>query len=397
MRAINLSNALVASGHHVVLWSSDFYHQEKIHRFNDYKKVQISDLLEIRLIPSPGYEKNVGFARLFDHMVLAKNLKKMLKQEKIGPDIAFIGYPPIESASVMTHWLAKRNIPCLLDVKDQWPSFMVDALPRWGQGIGRILLSPYYYLAKRSMKEATGLTAMADDFLLWALDFSNRKKTNKDFVVPLTTKNSQFSADEIKDAVQWWLQKGVTDNGKAKVMFVGSHYPSLDFLPIFEAAALFIDKGIECDFIICGHGELTESLVIKAKNYKNIFFPGWIDRPKVEELAKMSIASIAPFKNIDCYVKSLPNKIIDSLSLGLPIISPLNGEVKRLIDIEKVGLMYREGSGVSLYDSIIKLKSDKNLCTKISENSINLYNKKFSYEVVYGEIVEHLESLSIAK
>ena len=78
MRAINLSNALVASGHHVVLWSSDFYHQEKIHRFNDYKKVQISDLLEIRLIPSPGYEKNVGFARLFDHMVLATNLKKML-------------------------------------------------------------------------------------------------------------------------------------------------------------------------------------------------------------------------------------------------------------------------------------------------------------------------------
>ena len=397
MRAINLSNALVASGHHVILWSSDFYHQDKIHRFNDYKKIQISNLLEIRLIPSPGYEKNVGFARLFDHMVLAKNLKKMLKQEDSGPDIAFIGYPPIESASVMIHWLTKRNIPCLLDVKDQWPSFMVDALPGWGQGIGRILLSPYYYLAKRTMKEATGLTTMADDFLLWALDFSNRKKTNKDLVVPLTTENSQFSADAIKDAVQWWSQKGIVDNGKAKVMFVGSHYPSLDFLPIFEAAALFIDKDIECDFIICGHGELTESLVAKAKNYKNIFFPGWVDRPKVEELAKMSIASIAPFKNIDCYVKSLPNKVIDSLSLGLPIISPLNGEVRRLIDIEKVGLVYREGSGFSLYDSIIKLKSDKNLCKKISENSINLYNKNFSYEIVYGQLVNHLEGMVITK
>ena len=395
MRAINLTEALVASGHNVILWSSAFYHQEKIHRCNSYKKIQVPDSVEIRLIPSSGYKKNVGFARLFDHMILAKNLKKLLLQEKTRPDVAFIGYPPIESASIMIHWLAKRNIPCLLDVKDQWPSFIIDALPKWGKGIGRVLLSPYFYLARRAMKEATGLTAMADDFLMWALNFSNRKRTDKDIVVPLTTANFEVGANEMESSKQWWAERGVIDNKKIKIMFVGSHYPSLDFSPIFEAAALFTEQGVECDFIICGHGELTESLIIKAKNYENILFPGWVDRPKVEELAKMSMASIAPFRNIDCYMKSLPNKVIDSLSLGLPILSPLKGEVRRLINVEKVGLEYKEGSGESLYSRIIKLSHNESLCQKISENATDLYNQRFSYEVVYGGLVKHLEKIVI--
>jgi len=192
MRAINLTNALTSAGHNVVLWSAVFNHQTKTHRHNGYKSIQYSENLEIRLIPSPGYKNNIGFGRLFDHMILAKNLIKLLKQEKVEPDAAFIGYPPIEVASVMTHWLKKRNIPCLLDIKDQWPSFMVDALPRSFQSIGRAMLSPYFYLAKRTMKEATGLSAMADDFLKWALDFSNRERTNNDLTAPLTTENCQI-------------------------------------------------------------------------------------------------------------------------------------------------------------------------------------------------------------
>ena len=33
MRAINLSNYLADKGHNVTLWSSDFFHQEKRHRY----------------------------------------------------------------------------------------------------------------------------------------------------------------------------------------------------------------------------------------------------------------------------------------------------------------------------------------------------------------------------
>ena len=39
MRAMNLSNALIEKGHDVVLWSSDFDHFSKKHRFGVAKEI----------------------------------------------------------------------------------------------------------------------------------------------------------------------------------------------------------------------------------------------------------------------------------------------------------------------------------------------------------------------
>ena len=57
MRAMNLSNKLVDSGHKVILWSSSFNHQKKKHRSKEYSVHKVNDNLEIRLIPSCGYKK----------------------------------------------------------------------------------------------------------------------------------------------------------------------------------------------------------------------------------------------------------------------------------------------------------------------------------------------------
>ena len=67
MRAMNLSDKLVGSGHSVILWSSAFNHRIKKHRSKKYETHKVNDNLEIRLIPSYGYKKNISLARLLDH------------------------------------------------------------------------------------------------------------------------------------------------------------------------------------------------------------------------------------------------------------------------------------------------------------------------------------------
>ena len=67
MRAINLSNSLIKKGHEVVLWSSDYFHQKKKHRYGEYQNIKVSDKLEIRLLSSRGYSRNIGLGRLIDH------------------------------------------------------------------------------------------------------------------------------------------------------------------------------------------------------------------------------------------------------------------------------------------------------------------------------------------
>jgi glycosyltransferase involved in cell wall biosynthesis len=394
MRAMNLSNALVDSGHRVVLWSSAFYHQEKHHRSSTAQSIWISDNLEIRLISSGGYRRHIGVGRLIDHAQLAFNLKKMLQQVEHLPDVAFIGYPPIETAAFLSRWLSRRGVPSLLDVKDQWPSLFLDAVPASLRPLGRVVLCPYFYLARRAMRNATGLSAMANGFLNWALGFAERERTDMDSVFPLTSPEGQVSALQLDEARRWWDEQGILDDGRPRVCFVGSHSPAFDFKPVQEAAKNAVKLGLPCEFVICGDGGSSAELRAMMSGLSNVYFPGWVDRPKIKALAERCQAALAPYLNIDSFKMSIPNKIIDALSFGLPIISPLQGEVASLISETGVGISYGTNTGRTLQSCIQTLIQDSDLQQRMSQKARALYAERFSFEMVYGGLVKHLETLA---
>lgn len=394
MRAMNLSNALVEAGHKVVLWSAAFNHQEKRHRSRTLKIIKVSDSLEIRLIPSRGYRDNISLGRMIDHAQLAINLKKILKNELALPDVAFIGFPPIETAAVLTRWLSRRGVPSLIDVKDQWPLIFVDAMPLLLRPLGRVVLFPYFYLARRAMRDATGISAMADGFLDWALNFAGHKRTGADGVFPLTSQLGQVSEAELMSARQWWNDQGVLENGTMRICYVGNHTSHLDMLPVRNAASLFIEHKIPGEFVIAGDGVSTLELKTMMSGLSNVYFPGFIDRPKFTALAERAHASMIPYVNGESFKLSLPNKTFDSLAFGLPILSPLQGEVARLINDHGVGMRYGTDTGKTLYDCIKVLMEDSALQKKMSQNARDLYAEQFSFEMVYGRLVRHLEKLA---
>ena len=394
MRAMNLSNALVAAGHSVVLWSSAFHHQKKHHRSTNSDRIKVSDSHQIRLIPSKGYRRHIGFGRLFDHAQLAFNLRKLLAQEESLPDVAFVGYPPIETAAVMVDWLSRREVPSLLDVKDQWPALFLDAVPSLLRPLGRVALAPYFRLASRAMRDATGLSAMADSFLDWACAVSGRKRTDMDGVFPLTSPSGQVSASQLADARRWWDQQGILNDGRPRVCFVGSHSPAFDFRPVREAAQLAANGQFSCEFVICGDGGSATQLRAMMGGLANVHFPGWVDRPQIEALAERCQAALAPYLNIESFTMSLPNKIIDAFSLGLPILTSLLGELASLIAAQGVGMSYGSDTGKTLHDCIQSLARDPALQRSMSRKARALYAERFSFEMVYGGLVKHLEMLA---
>lgn len=394
MRAMNLANALTSAGHRVVLWSSAFYHQEKRQRCHNAERIQISSLLEIRLIPSPGYARNIGFGRLWDHIILARNLRKLLKHEDSVPDVAFIGYPPIETASVMGRWLSKRGIPFLLDVKDLWPSVFLEAVPRALRPLGRVALAPYFMLANACVRRATGVSAMANSFLDRVLAFGGRKRSPADGVFPLTSESDLVGPDELAAATKWWSERNVQDDEIFRVCYVGNLSSNVDLEPIKEAATFFMNQQLPVEFIICGDGVSLDIFKEMMRGLQNVHFPGRIGRPQVLALARCCHAALIPYVNNENFQLSLPNKTLDSLSLGLPILSPLRGEVASLIANHEVGMCYDDVSGKSLAQCVDILLKNAALQQKMAGNALDLYHEKYSYEMVYGGLVEHLEVLA---
>jgi glycosyltransferase involved in cell wall biosynthesis len=397
MRAMNLANALELAGHNVVLWSSNFYHQEKRHRVVEGNRILVSPNIEVRLISSPGYRTNIGFQRLWDHAVLAFNLHKELQAEFVFPDIAFVGYPPVEAAAVMTRWLKIRKIPCVIDVKDMWPSIFLRSIPDAFKPIGKILLAPYFYLGKRAMKEATALTSIADGFLEWAAMFAGRLVLTIDRVVPLTSPNKQISAERLEKASNWWDKNGIKQDGTPRFIFIGSHTEAFDIDPIRDAAFFMQSTGINCQFIICGNGPSSLRWKEQMAGLNNVYFPGWIDNDKIKALSLRSTATLAPYKNTNDFVMSIPNKIYDAFSLGLPILSSLKGEVEHLLLSSRAGMIYGKSSDKTLTECLKILINDPGICKEFSNNALSIYSERFSFEVVYGGLVRHLELLTKGK
>jgi len=394
MRAMNLSNALVDAGHKVILWSSAFNHQEKRHRSATAKSVKISDGLEIRLIPSRGYRGNISLGRLIDHAELALNMKNMIKRETSLPDVAFIGFPPIETAAVLTRWLFRRGVPTLLDVKDQWPSLFLESVPAALHPLGRAVLWPYFYLARRAMRDATGISSMANGYLDWVSTVAGRKQTELDGVFPLTSPMGQVASSQLAAARLWWNKQGIVDDGRVRIIFVGTFMSVFDFNPLLEAAKKALEEKNDFEFVLCGDGGSSAEIRTMMAGLQNVHFPGWIDRPKIEALAERSHVALAPYFNIENFTRNIPNKIVDALSLGLPILSPLQGEVACLINDYGVGLRYGTDSGKSLYDCIQVLVNDPKLHLDMSQRARRLYAERFSFDMVYGGLVKHLEKLA---
>lgn len=397
MRAMNLANALTAAGHSVVLWSSAFYHQEKRHRSRKAERLTISPQLEIRLIPSSGYERNIGFARLWDHIILARNLKHLLKEENTTPDVAFLGYPPIETASIMGRWLAERDVPTLLDVKDLWPSVFLEAVPISVRPLGRIILAPYFMLAEGCVKRATGVCAMANSFLDRVNLIGKRNRSHLDGVFPLTSSGESVTDSELLAAEKWWLQFGVQNNDKFRVCYIGNLSSNVDLSPVKEAATIMNNLKLPVEFLICGNGVSLDGFKNMMKGLPNVQFPGRIDRAHVLALAQCSHASLIPYVNSENFQLSLPNKSIDALSLGLPILSPLQGEVAKLISTYKVGMSYGENTGHSLFQCIEILMKNASMQRQMSKSAKYLFEEKFSFQNVYGGLVKHIEMISLSR
>ncbi len=402
MRAMNLCSKLLDAGHRVVLWSSRFDHQRKIHRPEPpsdrwaaaQPATELAGRLDVRLIPSRGYRKHIGPGRLLDHAELGWNLRRMLRLEPELPDVAFVGYPPIETAAVMTRWLGRRGVPVLLDVKDQWPTIFLSALPRAARAPGAALLWPLFRLARHAMREATGLSAMAEGFLGWALAMAEREREVADGVFPLTSRLDRVAEAELADARAWWGKRGVEDNGMPRFMFVGSHSRAFDFQPLRRAARRCLDEGLSCQFVLCGEGESSAELRRSMQGLSNVLFPGWVDRPRLVALAERSYAALAPYRDSPDFRLSLPNKVLDALSLGLPILSPLPGEVRALIEHEGIGLAYGEDTGRDLLDCIVELMRYPSLQAELGAAARDAYARLFAYEKVYGDLVRHLERLA---
>ena len=385
MRAMNLASMALEKGHQVTLITSNFDHFSKQKRFTGDKYSEISENLAIQFVDSPGYKRNISIQRFYDHYVMGKRMKHIAYKLK-APDAVFIGYPPIETSWFMARLCKDLGISYILDVKDAWPSNIVEIFPRIAQPIIRIFLATYFKMFTFAAVNAAKVSSISSEFLNWSQSVSKRGTKDKDFVAYLSSKEVVNSEDDLVVARNWFNSKVALNKEIPTIYFIGSLARSFDFDHVLAAA-----RSGKFNLIIAGDGEQLPKLKERTESQANVHLVGWVDSAQAEVIASNSDFALAPMKPLPDFEMSIPNKYFDYLRRGTPVISSLNGPSRNLLESEHIGFFFQ--SAEEILEIVERQFADPVALNETSKRCIEVFYHKFSYEKVYGNLLNEIEKL----
>ena len=388
-----LAKLLVQKGRKVVWWTSTFDHVRKRQRFNTDTNIKVSNNFEIKLLHSIGYRKNISISRFINHYLIGCKFYKCA-QEELKPDIILSSLPTLKLSLSAVKYGGKMNIPVVLDMRDMWPDVFLDFIPSWAKGIARILFLPMYIMLSKACIGATHITGITPGFVNWGVKCANRNPTFLDKSFFLGYSENAPKKKDIEDAERFWLKYGLSKNSNEfNICFFGNlgHSFVPEFINIINSARKIKNKNYPIRFIVCGSGVNLNYYKKISRDCNNVIFPGWINKDQIWTLLRMSSIGLLPYQNVKSFIISLPNKSIEYLSAGLPIVSSLKGVLGEILKDYNCGITYESENADDLISKLTYLSNNPNILKEMSKNAYTLYKDKFVAEKVYNDMIDYLE------
>jgi glycosyltransferase involved in cell wall biosynthesis len=386
MRTGQLAGVLANSGHHVTWWNSSFDHTRKLIRHEDGKYHDSNLKYKVCLLKGDPYYSNVSLARVRNHRQIAADFSKKATSLD-SPDIILASYPTLELCEAALDYALPRNIPVVIDIRDLWPDIFLNLAPSWARFFAKMALLPLYQSSRRIFSNCSGIIGITDAFVDWGCSRGRRRRGSFDKSFPLAYSTQLLEHKDLVNARVMWDSLGL-DSTAPIVCFFGTLGRQFDIPCILEAASYLQDTGLK--FVICGLGDNFEKYIKLSECIPNVYFPGWVDAPAILALMERSIAGLAPYFNEESFTMNIPNKPIEYMAGGLPIVSTLRGQLQYLLNSADCGITVPSGDSRAVADALRSLLVDTQARERMANNARNLYETNFKSEVVYKQLGDFL-------
>lgn len=108
---------------------------------------------------------------------------------------------------------------------------------------------------------------------------------------------------------------------------------------------------------------------------------------------RIAKVGLAPYRSTKDFIISIPNKAIEYMSAGLPVISSLKGALQKLLLEHEAGETYENDNQDSLFSLLCDLYDHPAKLESMSKNSHALFKKRFVAEKVYPNMCDYLEQI----
>jgi glycosyltransferase involved in cell wall biosynthesis len=386
-----LADALVKRGHSVLWWSSTFSHQRKTLLYNQDIEVEVKPQFKLKLVYVGGYKNNISLQRYRHHLRLAQKFSQQAKKLLL-PDIIICAFPIIDLAHEVVAYAQTNNIPVIVDIRDLWPDIFIEKSPRILQGLVKIIFSKAFWKTRKLLQSANGLVAVSRGYLNWGLRNAERSETESDNVFYIGYREENTDGEETTTRVQ--NLRSLVEN-KVIFTYIGSFGHSYELEIICEVARRLLANGVTgAHFVLAGAGDKFEAISRSADSLPNMSVVGWLDKFEIRRLLQFSHVGLIPMVIAK---DTMPNKLFEYMSAGLPVLSSLEGEIEEIIGEKQVGYSYHCGDIEALYGYVIKLIMDSDLRQRLAFNARKLFEHEFRAEVIYDAYVSHVEQIAAKK
>lgn len=392
-----LAEVLHARGHQISVWSSTTNHRDKKVRSNERLVTNYLPRYDVVLIDAPTYDRNISLLRIIHNIKTAKKFKEIVSAAPVElPDVIVSAYPAIELTRAGVQFANKIGVPVVVDLRDLWPDIFVEILPRWIQAIARVAVYPFNRQARYIADHATAVVGITDEFVNW---FESKAtncslKAKKSF--PLSYTVEKLDDSDRTEALRFWRDKGLVPSEEVfTICMFGNLAKNAEIPLLIDAARKILSDNIhKVRFVVCGVGEILDELSDASKDLPNFYLPGWVTKGQIRVLMEMSHAGALPYRSDRGFELSLPNKVGEYLSEGLPILSSIKGVLSEFLVAEGVGFTYKNQNVDELIDAIYALIEGKNLHKKMRKRAYSVFHRKFNAKTVYNNYAKYLESLA---
>lgn len=389
-----LANLLVEKGHNVLWWTSTFNHTKKKQRFKSDTLINISGKFKISLLYSIHYKKNISIKRVINHYAIARRFKKISISKK-PPDIILSSLPTIELSLAATEYGKSRNIPVVLDMRDMWPDIFVGRAPNCCRWLLRRLLTYMFHQMKVACREATAITGITPGYVEWGLRYAGRNSTRFDKDFPMGYSEESPMQEKIKDAESFWQKHGISSNSDEFIVCLfSSMVRQFELETVIDVARRLEKTCRRFRFVFCGSGDALEYFIKVAKGCGTVLFPGWVNKPEIWTLMRIARVGLAPYRSTEDFIISIPNKAIEYMSAGLPVVSSLRDTLQELLAKHEAGVTYENNNPDNLFSILCDLYDHPEKLAIMSKNSHALFKERFVAEKVYSNMNDYLEQIA---
>jgi glycosyltransferase involved in cell wall biosynthesis len=378
-------------GHEVTWWSSTFDHAAKQNRADRTVEQALPDGTRLVLLYGPGYSRNVSLARIRDHRAVSREFERRVRCEP-APDIILCSFPTIELSEAATRYGIAHGVPVVLDIRDYWPDIFLEVAPAIARPFARLALATLFSATRRACRQATAINGITPKFVEWGLRYAGRPPGPFDRDFPHGYKAEPPSAQAVAEADRMWEGHGIS-----KAVFVACFFGAIgrqfELDTVIRAARRLHDAGTPVRFVLCGDGDRLAHYREAAGDLPNVLLPGWVDHAAIWSLMRRASAGLAPYICERSFTESIPNKAIEYLSAGLPVVSSLPGVLQALLSGYNCGLTYGNGDDAALAGALVSLRDSAELRAQLSKNAYSVFQSRFVAENVYRSFAEHLQTI----